>query len=70
MAFKYDHIKVGDVVSRWVANMPLMKLKVTAVDETLIHCGDWKFSRKNGAEIDEDLDWNEQHTGSYLMLDN
>ena len=45
---------------------PIMTLKVTKVDDTLIHCGDWTFDRDTGAEIDEYLGWTKYQTGTYL----
>lgn len=66
---KFKDIKVGDTVTRMLAGTLPMKLEVTVVDE-FIHCGPWKFSRKNGAEIDEDLEWDDENgTGSYLKLE-
>lgn len=62
----FTDINVGDAVNRYVDETMLMKLKVTRIDEQYIYCGDWKFSRRNGAEIDEDLGWSESKTGSYL----
>lgn len=58
-------VKVGDSVTRIVGGFPLMTLKVTLIDE-FIHCGPWKFSKKTGAEIDEELGWDEKYTGSYI----
>ena len=43
-----------------------MSLKVTALTQDRIICGCWEFSRRNGAEIDEDIGWNEQQTGSFI----
>ena len=65
---KLDEIKVGDTVTRMIAGSIPMVLKVTAVDE-YIHCGPWKFSRKTGAEIDEEIGWDESTTGSVLKLE-
>lgn len=65
----FNKIKIGDTVTRILAGGVPMQIKVSAIDDTLIHCGPWKFSRKNGAEIDEELGWSEKQTGSYLKLD-
>ena len=46
-----------------------MELKVTKVDDKLIHCGDWTFDRVTGAEVDEDLGWGPTATGSVLLSD-
>lgn len=43
-----------------------MELKITAIDDKFIHCGGWKFDKLTGAEIDEDLRWDNKQTGSYL----
>ena len=67
MSDDFNSVKVGDKVSRYIGNLPLMDLAVTAIDE-FIHCGPWKFSKKNGAEIDEDLGWNEENSGSYITF--
>ncbi len=60
-----QQIAPGDRVTRIICGIP-MTLLVSSVDE-FIHCGPWKFSRRNGAEIDEDLDFNEKITGSFLQ---
>ena len=64
----FSDIKVGDIVTRMLAGSVPMELEVTAVDD-FIHCGPWKFSKKNGAEIDDDLGWDESTTGSFLKLE-
>lgn len=61
-------IKPGDVITRWLAGTIPVRLKVSAVDD-FIHCGPWKFSKRNGAEIDEELNWTEAMTGSFIMPD-
>jgi hypothetical protein len=63
----FEHIKVGDVVIRMLAGVIPMKLTVTHLDHTFIYCGDWKFRRRNGAEVDEELGWDTHGTGSYLI---
>jgi hypothetical protein len=66
--FDLTKVKVDDIVLRTLgADGPEMRLRVTKIDD-YIHCGDWKFSKQNGAEIDEDLGWNERYTGSYIRL--
>ena len=62
------NLKEGDVVKRLLGapdGVPMF-LKVSSIDEKFIHCGPWKFSRSNGAEVDEELGWDEKRTGSYL----
>ena len=61
-------IKVGDIVTRILAGMP-MQLHVSAVADDIIACGPWEFSRKSGAEIDELCGWDEHRSGSYLYHD-
>lgn len=60
-----EDIKIGDEVIRYLGNIPI-PMKVTKVTENKIHCGAWKFDKKTGAEIDKDLGWGPQGTGSYL----
>jgi hypothetical protein len=50
-------LKVGDVVTRLLAGIIPMQLKVTEITENEIVCGAWKFHPATGGEIDEDLDW-------------
>jgi hypothetical protein len=59
-------MKVGDIVTRNLAGAE-MRLCITEIDETFVHCGPWKFDRKTGAEIDEELGWGNDGTGSYLV---
>lgn len=66
----FNDIKVDDIITRMLAGVIPMDLKVSEVTEDLIICGPWKFSKKNGAEIDEDLGWDETHTGSFIKLIN
>lgn len=64
---KFSEIKVGDSVTRMIAGSVPMVLKVTEVDD-FIHCGPWKFSKETGAEIDDEIGWDESTTGSYLKV--
>jgi len=60
-------IKVGDKVNRHIGPLGSgadMVLKVTAIDDRLIHCGDWAFLKATGGEVDEDLGWDGYNTGS------
>lgn len=61
-------VQVGDTVVRMLAGSLPMQLVVTEVTPERIKCGDWEFSRRNGAEIDDFLGWNESRTGSYLRF--
>ena len=68
MTFK--DVKVGDQVTRLLAEKIPMKLNVSEVTETLIIThGGWQFERENGVEYDEDLQWGTKwgYTGSYLV---
>lgn len=64
----FRRIKEGDLVMRILAGKIPIELKVTKVDENLIHCGPWTFCRNTGVEIDEVLDWGNspKHSGSFL----
>ncbi len=59
-------MKVGDTVTRMLAGCILMHLKITEIDDKFIHCGPWKFDKITGGEVDEELEWNEHQTGSYI----
>lgn len=65
-------VKAGDMVSRQFGNDgPIMTLHVTSVDDKFIYCGPpgdgWKFDRATGAEVDEELEWGPNGTGSVLI---
>ncbi len=60
-------MKIGDSVTRMLAGSIPMPLKITAIDDKFIHCGWWKFDKTTGAEVDEDLGWDANGTGSYLQ---
>jgi len=62
------HIKVGDTVRRMLAGTIPMDLTVTNITPDLITTGGgWTFCPKTGAEIDEDLGWGPNGTGSFLI---
>ena len=61
-----SELVVGDRVIRILGGEVAMPLPVTAVTESFIICGPYTFSRRNGAEIDEDLGWNETQSGSVI----
>ncbi len=52
-----NDLQVGDTVTRLIAGVIPMPLKVTAVSETIIECSDWTFDRATGAEVDDFLGW-------------
>lgn len=70
----FEYVQVGDVVTRMLAGVVPMLLKVTEVTDTEILCGPreigYMFDRKTGAEIDSDLDWGPppKMTGSFLVV--
>ena len=52
-----DEIKVGDMVTRWLAGTIEMQLRVSAITDDRIICGEWEFDKATGAEIDEFMNW-------------
>ena len=65
----FEGIKPGDTVTRLLAGIIPMPMTVTAVTPDRIICGAWSFSRANGAEIDEELGWDDFASGSYFSPD-
>ena len=65
----YEPLVVGDRVTRNMAGAEI-EFKITEIDDKFIHCGPWKFCKKTGAEVDEDLNWGPppQATGSFILL--
>lgn len=63
---KLSELVAGDKVRRMLGGTVPMDLIVTEVTDGLIICGWWTFSRSNGAEIDEDLGWDEKQSGSVI----
>ena len=57
----FRSIKTGDTVTRMLAGIVPMRLKVTDVTDSRIICGSWEFDRETGAEIDEDIDCQVSH---------
>jgi len=62
----FKSLRPGDKVTRLLCGSIPMEITVTKVDDTLVHCGDWTFDIMTGAEVDEDLGWGPQGTGSVL----
>jgi hypothetical protein len=58
-------LKPGDSVHRNLGGS-LMRLKVSEVTRDRVICGAWEFDRRTGAEIDEELGWGPQGTGSWI----
>lgn len=63
-------VSVGDTVTRLLAGVIPMRLRVTRVSDGVIQCGAWTFDQETGAEIDEDLNWGPPplETGSRLEV--
>lgn len=49
----FEHVKVGDIVTRMLAGVVPMELKVSDITEERIICGAWEFDRITGHEIDD-----------------
>lgn len=74
-----SELKEGDQCYRWLAGIVRMVMVVVEVKEDILICGNvthpnnpglrWTFSRKNGAEIDEDIGWDETQSGSLLTTE-
>lgn len=65
-------LSVGDTVVRRIGPDEQgvdMRLEVTALAETLIHCGPWTFDLATGVEVDDDLEWGPKYgqSGSRLI---
>lgn len=70
MSTPLQAVAVGATVERHINGAVFMRMVVTAVDDTLIHCGPWTFDRATGAEVDHELEWGPQYgqTGSFITL--
>jgi hypothetical protein len=80
----FDHLKVGDNVTRLMGGSLRMKMVVREIKEDLLVCdcidrdtgkivhGGWTFDRNSGVEEDADLKWGVKFgvTGSVLVKDN
>lgn len=64
----FDRLKVGDDVTRMIGGVIPMKLKVTAVTDKTVACGDWTFDKQTGFEIDDELEWGPQYGASGSQL--
>ena len=49
----FTDVKVGDTVTRLLAESIPMQLEVTDVTQDRIICGEWEFDRKSGIEVDD-----------------
>jgi len=63
------NLKVGDEVTRMLAGVLPMKLKITKIENGLIYCGNWTFDLETGMEEDECLHFGRKYgfTGSFLV---
>ena len=52
----FEHVQVGDTVTRMLAGTVPMELDVSQVTEDRIICGPWEFDRITGIEIDDEID--------------
>lgn len=65
----FDNVQVGDKLIRNFGRGELKNpVSVTEITDTQIICSLWTFDRRTGAEIDEDLNWGNHGTGTYLSL--
>ena len=61
------NVNVGDKVIRNLAGIEL-EFEVTDMRDGRIICGPWEFDQKTGAEIDDDLGWGPNGTGSCIYV--
>jgi hypothetical protein len=62
----FAKIQVGDIIVRNMVGC-IMELYVTEIDDKFIYAGGgWKFDKQTGNEIDEDLKWDNNHSGSFI----
>ena len=61
-----ENLRVGDPVTRWLAGVIPMNLVVSDIKDGLVECGLWTFDQRTGAEIDPELGWDANGTGSYI----
>jgi hypothetical protein len=61
-------MKIGDIVTRMMAGLIPMKLRVTEITDNRIVCGGYEFDKATGAEIDDACGWGTKFSGSFLIL--
>jgi hypothetical protein len=59
-------LQPGDTVKRTCGSVVSTELLVSEVDDEFVHCGPWKFSKRTSAEVNEELGWDEENTGSLI----
>ena len=64
----FENYQIGDQVTRMISGLIPMEIKVTELTPDLIICGPYKFSKRTGLEIDEELGWTEYRSGSHLKV--
>ena len=63
-----NEIKIGETVVRMLAGKIPMDLIISDITDNKIICGAYEFDIRTGAEIDDELGWGNDITGSYLEL--
>ena len=68
-----EELQIGDKVRRMLASHLYFDLKVSNITEDYIICGSkytWKFCKKTGMEINEELQWGPQYnySGSFIRI--
>lgn len=48
-------MRIGDEVTRMLAGVIPMQLKITDITPERIICGPWEFDKQTGNEIDDDI---------------
>lgn len=60
------NLRPGDPVTRWLAATIPIDMTVTAIHDGLIWCGPWSFDPRNRAEVDPELGFGPNCSGSYI----
>lgn len=66
-ANRLNNVRKGDVVDRMLCGMLPMQVRVSEVTPLYIVCGAYKFDRTTGAELDEELGWTTEESGSFIQ---
>lgn len=68
---KFANVKIGDVLTREIANIIRVDVKVTGVTDQHVICGEWIFDKETGMEEDPEIGWGKAFgiTGSLLMTE-
>ncbi len=65
---RLGEVQVGDPVLRIMCGCNGMRLTITEIAGDRVKCGSWEFDRLTGAEIDEDMDWGPNSSGSFIAI--